>query len=497
MGIFPNIQTQKRNGIENPTGMLLFKGAVITSIGITAISTILTEFDPVPKIIFASVGTVCCILGLIFIYKYIVSYKAFQKFIPRWDKGRGMYDKFAEELNAWYHTGKRPECCDGDTAYYLKLQQERLKRKGIQMHNSVLPIKGKSYGTATLSRQSAWYTTDMSYEAIRRKLTFSNPEGTLYKRELDQTMYEIIAHTPNDSQTEKMTLTCPNCGFLSPVKFLEAGCPHCDTKFRITDLFPRVVNLYFIKNTSISNTGMIIQNTIIACMLAIFLFFTVITLVNPHSLSDLPAYFATAFFATFFMGGFLGYLLSCIILLILQFDRDGMKHMSLLKWMRTKNQITNTLKKYDSSFSYDKFEGQLISLIRMIVFSDHPETLTCYHGTTTDPRFSDILEMTYTNGTVLKNIKRDGNRILLFLRTWWINYSEINGQIKKTGDCIDVVVSRDITHSEVPGFSITSVQCEGCGGSFDAVRQKICPYCGNEYHMEKESWIVNSIELIR
>lgn len=497
MGLLPEIKTKKRKGTPEPNGFILFRGAVFLAIGITAISAIFTDFDPTPKMVFVIIGILCCIFGLISIFQYTKAYKAFKRFIPKWDAGRGMYDKFAEELNAWYQTGQKPECCDGDTSYHLKLQQERLKGKGIRMHNSITPIKGTSYGTATVSRKSLWYTTDMSYESIYRKIAFSNAGGTLYERELGQTMYEIIAHTPNDAETEKISLTCPNCGFLSPVKALEDGCPYCDTKFRITDLFPRVVNLYFIKNNASPNTSLFIQKTITACMAVIFLIFATISVIGTHSLQDIPAGLAMTFFATLFIGGGLGYLLSSILMFAGLFDRDGIKPMSPIKWARTKRQITNTLKRYNPSFSYDKFEGQLVSLIRMAVFAQNPETLACYRSTKRDPRFSDILEMTYTNGTVLKNVKRDGNRIILFLRTWWINYSEVKGQIKKTGDCIDVVLSRDITQKEIPGFSITSVQCAGCGGSFDAVRQKICPYCGNEYHMEKENWVIESMELVR
>ena len=92
-------------------------------------------------------------------------------------------------------------------------------------------------------------------------------------------------------------------------------------------------------------------------------------------------------------------------------------------------------------------------------------------------------------------MNREGDKLQLFLRTWWVNYSEQNGRVVKKGDCIDVVVSRDITRQEAPGFSITSVHCEGCGGSFDAVRQRRCPYCGSEYHMEKEGWVIESMKL--
>lgn len=34
------------------------------------------------------------------------------------------------------------------------------------------------------------------------------------------------------------------------------------------------------------------------------------------------------------------------------------------------------------------------------------------------------------------------------------------------------------------GFSIHAIQCKACGGSFDATKEKHCPYCGNEYPID-------------
>ena len=31
--------------------------------------------------------------------------------------------------------------------------------------------------------------------------------------------------------------------------------------------------------------------------------------------------------------------------------------------------------------------------------------------------------------------------------------------------------------------------------AFDSVRQRICPYCGNEYHMENAGFIIEKLEL--
>ena len=69
--------------------------------------------------------------------------------------------------------------------------------------------------------------------------------------------------------------------------------------------------------------------------------------------------------------------------------------------------------------------------------------------------------------------------------------------MNKSGDCIDGRFRRNVDIQVGPGFSITSVSCPGCGDSLDAVWQKKCPYCGSEYHMEEESWVIEQMHLIR
>lgn len=491
----PGLNTKTRNTVSEPNGMEMFKGLAWIAAGLVGLSFIATSAVLVLKMIFSVLGIVFLGIGGQWIRKYVSAYKAFQQSVPTWDSERGMYDEFAQELNVWYEKDIVPTCCDGDTLYFLKLQKERLKEKGIMMTNQVMPVKGSSYGTATLSRKTPWYTTDMVYEDIHRRIRFHNMQGLIYEREVEQVMYDIIVHTPNEAQLSHITMTCPNCGTVSRVAVLEEGCKYCGTRFRITDLFPRVVNLFFLKTKSTATTMGILWRTIFCSMLAVFVVMLPAVIIGKSGF--LPAKLITCFFATGFCGGLLGVILASLRMLFSLFDRDGMKHVSLYKWSSSRKKITNIMKKYDPNFAFDKFEGQIVALVRMAVFAGQPEKLACYRGGQRDVRFSDILEMTYTNAVCLKHVRMKGNILHMSLRTWWIDYSENRGKIRKTGDCIDVELSRNVAVMEPPGFSITSVACPNCGGSFDAVRQKVCPYCGSEYHMENEGWVIDDMRLIR
>lgn len=496
MGDYGQLKTRERDNVREPNPTELYKGLAWIAAGFIGISFITTPFPLLFNMVCVGIGFVFFGKGYPLLRKYISEYKAFKKFVPVWNEKRGMYDRFAIEYNAWYRENVVPTCCDGDTLYFMKLQKERLKEKGFTMSNQVIPVKGSDFGTAKITRKSLWYTTDMVYEIINRKIRFDNRKGTVYEREVEQVMYTIIVHTPNDEQLSNITTTCPNCGAVSPVAALEEGCQYCNTKFRITDLFPRVVNLFFLRFRSAATESGMLTRTVLFFMFIVFVVDMILIIISKDGF--LPGKLAACFFATFFCGAFLGVIIASLrALFSLLFDRDGMKPVSLFKWSSSKRKITGLMQKYDPNFSFDKFEGQIIALIRMVVFAQQPEKLACYRGVQRDKRFADILEMTYTNATCLKHVRVEGNILHMSLRTWWVNYSEHRGKVRKTGDCIDVELSTNIAVMEPPGFSITSVSCPACGGCFDSVRQKICPYCGSEYHMENEGWVIDSMRLIR
>lgn len=271
MGSILGTEIKERDTVNEPDSMVFFKGLARMAAGCIGVSFIVTSVPAIWKIIFGALGILFWGMGGTGIVKYVLAYQAYKKFVPAWDSKRGMYDRFAEEYNNWQQKDVAPTCCDGDTLYFLKLQKKRLKEKGLIMTNQVMPVKGSSCGTKHVPRKSAWYTTDMVYEEINRTLRFANKKGTIYERKVEQVMYEMIVHTPNDALLSHITMTCPNCGAVSPVAVLEQGCRYCDTKFRIKDLFPRVVNLFFLKTKSTATTTGIITRTVFFSMLAVFL----------------------------------------------------------------------------------------------------------------------------------------------------------------------------------------------------------------------------------
>lgn len=193
-------------------------------------------------------------------------------------------------------------------------------------------------GTTYFSRNTAWYTVDLMNEHITRRLRFENSSGIIYDRDSDDTMYESVVHTPNEAELHHMTMTCPNCGAVNPVSALTQGCPYCNTVFQVKDLFPRITNTYFIRNNASMKNVNKRGSTIWITMLVVFLF-TFISFLSDRE-NPIPASLIMSYFVTLIFGGITGLMLSSVLLIIKQFNRDGRKRIPFWSYVTAKGKIS-------------------------------------------------------------------------------------------------------------------------------------------------------------
>ena len=150
-------------------------------------------------------------------------------------------------------------------------------------------------------------------EHITRRLRFENSSGIIYDRDSDDTMYESVVHTPNEAELHHMTMTCPNCGAVNPVSALTQGCPYCNTIFQVKDLYQRITN------------------------------------------TSIPARLFMSYFITLIGGGFWELILSSVLVMTKQFNRDGRKRIPFWAYVTTKGKINRAFAPYDPYFSFEKF----------------------------------------------------------------------------------------------------------------------------------------------
>ena len=316
MSIFSDISniTSKKRKLEvpKPKTNLFVRGIVLFALGLLGASVYTVEdIDKTPALVFLCIGAAFIIAGIIPLICYGKQVTAFKKYTPTWEKHRSIFDDFAIELNHWYDSDMRPCSCDGDTSYILRLQKDRMARKGIRMIQHTSPVKRETMGTTRVPRKTSWYTVDLMYEGVDRHLQFQNSTGTIYERVTEDTMYETVVHTPNEQELTRMSMTCPNCGAVSPVAALTEGCPYCRTVFRISDLFPRVTNIFFIRENASTKNQKKMGKTTGITMLVFFLACFIPSFLDRET--PIPQALLMSFFVALIMGGIFGYIISIIL----------------------------------------------------------------------------------------------------------------------------------------------------------------------------------------
>lgn len=496
MNWFGNKITPRKSEVPAPKGIYLARGLGFPAVGMIGFTVAgIEDIDPVPKMIGGAAGLLFCLIGVIHILVYLSQIYKFNKYTPKWDKGRGFFDRFALEMNQMDETGAYPSSCDSDMQYHLKLQRKRLEAMNLRMHSQIFPSKDEGASTISSTVRSPWYSSDINREQIIRKLSFEDTSGrNIYHRNVGYTMSQMVIHSPDDNRCQELRVACPNCGAVVKVGQLEQGCEFCNTRFSIRDLFPYVTNTYFVRSNTSTKNSVVFTVSLLLSIVAVF----VATLL--YGKTHWGYSFAKSLFYAYLVGamggGFFGLIFADIVLMISASNRDGMCHIPMFKYIGAKSRIGNAVKQYDSSFLYEKFEGQVVSLIKMAVFTEDPDNLASYQPTVRNPQFDRIVDMIYGGVMILQEAHMSGNMLFMTIRTWWCNYAYENGKIEKRGDLIDVTIMRNVANMQAPGFSISAVGCPQCGGSFDAVRQRNCPFCGTAYHMENENWVIADMKLL-
>lgn len=402
-----------------------------------------------------------------------------------------LFQKFADQLAEWSGTGKEPELGDWNIRAYLDMQEHRLKSKEITRI-----FEYKPYGHATRVGDSIVgnllnsHNKRLNCAYGEKKIQYVNNGKTIFRENTKASLFQLIKHpSPENEEWKNETYICPNCSNIVKIEELESeGCSYCGTKFLMSQLYPKVTNYYILENMPKGKFkikdlfGIMIVCFLLVTILLFFLYFDAPDIFMDYDMKEVVF--------TLYGGGLIwGFILFPII---------SMAKKSITVMVGSagaKSQITATLQQFDPSFSYDYFEGKALSLLRMIVYADNPQKYIQYDGAGLAASFGNIVDMEYLGGLGLDGIKHIGEYIEVKLKVYMKNTYYDGGKIKQKGEVLNLQMKHKSSWKVEPEFSIVKVACHGCGGSFDATKEKNCPYCGREYDAGIDDWIVSDISI--
>ncbi|EWM52223.1 hypothetical protein [Ruminococcus flavefaciens] len=385
---------------------------------------------------------------------------------------------FRASLGSAVCKGKNITFADNDITYMLKLQHERLSKKGLELDYDIYSRDDNKnkFMTGSNWRDTHYESTVcFNQSGIKRKV---RKDGKIkYKDDHKSVLYETITDVVTGTHPDNDPICCPNCGALSTVAGLQNGCSHCRTKFQMDDLFPKVTSYYFLDSPGMTKeefrSGYLISYTI--TLIAMFILCLVLR-------KGIGSYIVSAIASIV-----LAYILYAYFLLM-KLIVGAISSAGKMGTAGSRRKFETRMKKISPEFSYEYFTSKTLSLIKTAVFSENEKDLLFYEGEKLDPKMKDIIDLNYGGALGCESIHEDGDFVTVVTKAYFDVLYAGGDKVFFKKQVFSATLKR---RTDIPvnfNFSMTKIACPSCGASFDATKNKNCPYCGNKYEITTDDW---------
>ena len=408
-----------------------------------------------------------------------------------------MNHQFIAQLNASpIESEDVPKLFAADLKYSRMLQGKRLKAKGAAVHVAYELDDPLVSGVSWKMDHDARYITRLPFTYVNTKRNYSvggSVKKSVVRKEI---FYSYIVW--NRAQQLDAPYSCPNCGGATTLGNLTQGCQFCGTRFLANDLFPKAVNYYTLP--AAQNLLKRLKPFAVVGAIAMAAFGLV------YNFKDISAGIAAGgilslmgwlFYAAIAAAGgaFLGYMVGVFSIFFEVLVRAIASIPDIIKYGTAKKRLPKFMHRYSPDFSSDRFVGKLISMLNIIVYTENDDMDNCalYCGKPLGSDFSDIIDMSY-NGTidVRKCFEKDGYLYIDLIMEMNVASCR-DGRIISGKKQFRMTVCRSASAPDDYGFNVKAIKCHNCGGSFDATKEKRCPFCSTDYSIRDYDWVVTDL----
>lgn len=414
-----------------------------------------------------------------------------------WSRSNGsLFEDFAISLEEYAKTGKAPVEGDQDIQYGLELQDERLQKKGLTMKYKFVP---RGHFPKGIKENKSWsdehYVSTLQYRTCMMERSFFRGVKKAYRKSKRTSFFQTITDVNTPQLIWKDVYNCPDCGAAVTIEELQKGCPYCGACFKISDIFPKVSNYYFLEDAGFTKDEMLISflkwmlATAFVCFFGMLYYFY---FCHPELKGNMIISLLAAFFGSIWGAPLLGGEIFLFVLLGKAIWGAG-RSMPLLPSLGSGPRFVRQMQQYSPDFSYEYFTNKVISLLKMIIFTDDLPDLPVYTGGPLGDMFENVVDVFYTGAMGFRTFRIEGDFCLVTVDVFLDNLYDNGRRLFERRVKYRLEVKKNISRPVNMHFSIRHLKCRGCGMSFDATKEKNCPGCGTAYDLETEDWVVTKI----
>ena len=409
------------------------------------------------------------------------------------DSFRTKLNTFVATLGSAISEGKKISFADNDLSYVLQLQNERLKNKGLTMEYELYDRADNRNATVGSEWRDAHYESFVCNDQIGVKRKISKAGSKLYSDDKKNILFTTITDVTMGIHPDNENCCCPNCGSVSTIAQLQDGCPYCGTMYKMDDLFPKVTGYYFLNDVALAgNEGKKgIGKSILITFIVMSFIRIIASIVNPHreSIGSLIG----SLIGLIFLSALAGYVFYSIFLAIRLIAVGSSQSAGKYGTIGSRKKFEQRMKMITPEFSFEYFTSKAISLIKTAIYSENAKELMFYRGDALAPDFKDVIDLNYGGALGLAGVKEENGMVTVATDAFFDVLYERDSKVIFKRERFRAVFRR---RTDIPinlQFSMTMIQCPTCGGSFNAIRNRKCPYCGNEYDIISQDWILTEL----
>ncbi|MBO4928254.1 MAG: hypothetical protein J5379_08415 [Clostridiales bacterium] len=409
-------------------------------------------------------------------------------------------NKYTEEMTNFFKGGAFPEKSSADLRFAIDSQRKRLSKVGLTMEKKFdkigndpdFPWKYEKYP----------YTYTVLQHRYNYEADFYRNGSLLSRSDIsEETLYVGILEKENQGQE---SCTCKNCGHSDSLSKFISGCPMCGTTYEMVQSYP-CVSGYYTRPTLLSHK--VAKGVSKFLFLYFGIFGVILGLIAGLSISSEQGFgvigtIAMTLFAIFiFAGGILLFALVFSIFMAgpLLAGKKMVQHNEVADVeaaKRTQERMETDLKKYIPDFSYEVFEEKVMSLLRGTIFTDDRKNLTIYDGNDDLSFMNNIVDVEYRGAVEYIGSSVADGILRMSVKAYVVcAFYHGGNMVEFKKQVFHLILAKKVKEEDF-GFTIHAVNCKKCAGSFDAIHVHTCPYCGAEYHLIEDNWVVNQIRCV-
>ncbi len=408
---------------------------------------------------------------------------------------------FREEIKHAYEPGVRVMSADRELRFCFELQRDRLAGKRLACSEEMTHRGPFPNGLNKVrSWQDGHYETTWAVDFIEHRKTFTRDGRCLYRKQQKQSMYETVVDVRGGEDVSSDRYFCPNCGATSTVAELEEGCKYCKTSFKMSELYPKVSNFFYVYDEAGSGKE-IFQKVMkiglclmpVTCALILWMLYSEQGIL-PADLIKAPAKLIgmlIGLIVTAPVVGFFGWFLS----IWLRFIKMLLTDLPLLfSIMASRRAFAYNMSRICPEYTFEHFAARMMSLLKIVAYSDRDAELPFHRGEDPGNLFEDVVDITFRGMATCKRVRVKENMVYVTADLYVETARDCGNKIRVKKETYRITAGKRLDVPFAANFSVTEVECASCGGSFNVYKTNKCPYCGTEYEPEYADWALYDIK---